>query len=191
MTTKSASTPAVHAPPAHAHRAEPAHGRGHHWKIPLAVALLIGAVASFMMFRGRPDHAAAPTPRAGVDLAWYSHDDGQTWFAEKRNRLNYVTRDGKHAYRCWVYTCDGGKTKFAAYLERYAPEAQKQLEAIVAGKRPADPAILEQISANGIEVKKPGTGSWISIAEPRATELREPVCPGGRTDRPQLVPPTP
>jgi hypothetical protein len=154
------------------------------------VLLLIAAGASLLMFRGGSDRTAAPTP-GGVDLAWYSHDDGQSWFAEKRNRLNYVTRDGRPAYRCWVYTCDGGKTKFAAYLERYAPEAQKQLQAIIDGKRRADPAILEQISANGIEVKKPGAGTWISTADPRAAELKDPACPKGGSDRPQLVPPTP
>ena len=189
MNTKSATTIAPHAhAQAHAHGAESSPGQGQHWKMPLAVVLLIAAVASFFLFRSAGDRAAPPAP--SVDLAWYSHDDGQTWFAEKKNRLNYVMREGKPAYRCWVYTCDGGKTKFAAYLERYAPAAQKQLEAIVAGKRPADPAVLEQISANGIEVKKPGAGNWISLAEPRAAELKEPACPGGGTDRPQLVPPT-
>jgi hypothetical protein len=188
MTTKSPSTAASHAPP-HAGGAEPApHGRGRHWKIPLAVVLLIAAGASFVLFRSAGDRAAGPqTPDA--DLAWYSDDDGKTWFAQKKSRLNYVTRDGRVAYRCWVYTCDGGKTKFAAYLERYAPEAQKQLQAIIDGKRPADPAILEGISANGLEVKKPGAGNWISIADPRAADLKDPVCPGGGNDRPQLVPP--
>ena len=184
MTTKSASTAATHA-----HVGESARGRGQHWKLAVAVVLLVAGVASFFLFRSAADRSAAPT--ASADLAWYSHDDGQTWFAEKKNRLNYVLRDGKPAYRCWVYTCDGGKTRFAAYLERYAPEAQKQLEAIIEGKRPPDPAILEQISANGIEVKKPGAGNWISIANPRAAELKDPVCPGGGADRPQLVPPTP
>jgi len=187
MTSKSAA-PVAQA--AHAHGAEPAHGRGQQWTIAVAVVLLAAAVASFFLFRDRTDRAAA-VGGSSADLAWYSHDDGQTWFAEKRNRLNYVMRDGKHAYRCWVYTCDGGKTKFAAYLERYAPEAQKQLEAIVEGKRPANPAVLEQISANGSEVKKPGVGNWISISDPRAVELKDPTCPGGGTDRPQLVPPTP
>lgn len=152
-----------------------------------AVLVLAAACVWFFLFHKSTEQTSAPAP--GVDLAWYSLDDGQSWFAEKRNRLKYVTRDGKPAYRCWVYTCDGGKTKFAAYLERYAPEAQKQLEAIIDGKRKADPAILEQISANGSEVKKPGAGSWISIADPRAAELRDPACPKGSNDRPQLVPP--
>ena len=186
MTTKSVSAAAA----THEHGAESARGGGQQWKIAVAVVLLVAAVASFFLFRNVADRSA-DAAKSGVDLAWYSHDDGQSWFAEKKNRLNYATRDGKPAYRCWVYTCDGGKTKFAAYLERYAPEAQKQLEAMIAGKRPADPAILEQISANGIEVKKPGTGTWISLAEPRAAELKDPACPGGGTDRPQLVPPTP
>jgi hypothetical protein len=154
------------------------------WKLGLVIVLVVIAVAAFFLRAGQPE----PTPTPAGDLAWYSADDGKTWFADKTNRLNMVMRDGRPAYRCWVYTCDGGKTKFAAYLQRFAPEVEKKLAAFASGQQPPDPAFIEQAISTGLEVKLPLKGTWINIADPRAATIQEPVCPGGAGERPQLVP---
>ena len=157
------------------------------WLITAAALAVIVCGAAMLWMRG--SDAVDATGVASTDLAWYSSDDGKTWFADKKNPLNFVTRDGRPAYRCWVYTCDGGKTTFAAYLQRYAPDAQKKLQAYADGTQSPDPRVLEQIATMGVEVKRPGGSNWISASHEQAWEIQQPTCPGGGSDRPQLVPP--
>lgn len=112
--------------------------------------------------------------------AYYTIDDGQTWFADDINKLSPFDKDGKPAYRVYVFTCDGGRTQFASYLERYTPEAHRKLEAARAQGADADPAIYEEVYLTGMEVKKPGAGQWVKLSDwERSTAISSPICPDG------------
>jgi hypothetical protein len=132
--------------------------------------------------------AAGPAETTAVaGKAWYTTDDGKTWFADDKRRIAPFTHDGLPAYRCWVYTCDRGRTKFVAYLERYSPAAKQQLESIAASHQPPSPGVIDQLTTTGIEVKQPGGTTWVNASDPRAIPLREPRCPGGSATPPQPV----
>ncbi len=111
----------------------------------LKIALLI---APWLIFgRGLMDQSRGPQIPT---QAYYSVDDGQTFFADDINLVPPFEKDGKMAVRAHVFTCDGGKTPFVAYLERYTPEAKGKIEAMKEG---ADPAGMEEVWMTGIEVK--------------------------------------
>src|SRR5438093_6857424 len=84
--------------------------------------LLIAAVFSFLALRARGEREAGAS--AGGPKAWYTIDDGRTWFADAANKVVPFEHQGKQAYRCYVWTCDGGKTKFVSHLERLSPQAR-------------------------------------------------------------------
>lgn len=119
-------------------------------------------------------------PAASAELSegknWYTTDDGQTWFADRVDLVPPFQHNGKTAYRCQVWTCDGGKTKFVSHLERYTTAAKRKLESPAA--RPGEPRHLE---AGDIEVKLPRTGNrgWVHILSRNASAVRTPRCPGG------------
>ena len=56
-------------------------------------------------------------------------DDGATYFPDDANKIPPFTKDGKEAVRARVFSCDGGKTKYVAYLERITPKAKAAIDA--------------------------------------------------------------
>jgi len=60
---------------------------------------------------------------------YYTDDDGSTTFTAAANLLPPFDHNGKQAVRAVMYSCDGGKSKFVAYLERYTVPAKQQIEA--------------------------------------------------------------
>lgn len=159
-------------------------------KIGAAVVLGIAVALLALRMTRSPDSAEASDGGYLADYVWYSVDDGKNWFADKKNAFNEVQRDGKTATRCYLYTCDDGKTRFVAYMERFTPEASKTLKEIVASKSQADASKLESIMLSGVQVKKPG-GSWMPNSDSRALALTDPTCPNDPTKRAQMVLPTP
>ena len=153
---------------------------------------VLAIVGLFLLLRGRggePNSASADIPR--IDKAWYSTDDGKTWFADDKRKLPPFDHDGKLAVRCWVYSCDGGKgAPFAAYLERFEPSAKQRLETLHASKDSAPAGAageIEQLLSNGLEVKKPGAGTWVPAASSAGLTIRQPTCPSDPTKPAQLV----
>jgi hypothetical protein len=104
--------------------------------------------------------SATQGPPSAATKAFYTTDEGQTVFVADMSAVPPFEHDGKLAYRVWMYSCDGGKTKFPGYLERYTPEAKKRIEAARAGGGgAASPA------PGDVELKKPGAGNpWVSRA---------------------------
>ena len=116
---------------------------------------------------------------------WFSTDDGKTWFPEDERRVPPFDHNGKPAYRAYVYTSDGGKTTFLAFLARFTPEGKARLT-----KAPSNLELLhvpELMSFRGLEVKKPGEAQWSKASEPRAAQIRQPTCPEGTKGDPVPV----
>lgn len=124
--------------------------------------------------------------RSGIDAngaesgkAFFTTDDGRTWFVEDVSKLPPFDHTGKTAYRCYVYTIDDGKTKYVSYLERYSEEAKAVLRRPRVRGNNQQERVNEQIVQEGTEVKRPGTGEsgWVKLRDPRAMEIMMPKAP--------------
>ena len=120
--------------------------------------------------------------------AFYTIDDGKTWFADDSKKVPPFKKDGKDAYRAIVYKC-GGKT-FVNHMERFTPDAQKKLEALYAkgGAIANDPSMVGPINDAGLEVKAPGGKEWVKMIDPKAASVMRPNCPDGATDIENVMP---
>jgi hypothetical protein len=124
------------------------------------------------------------------DRGFYSIDDGASTFEDDIMLVAPFQKDGKEAVRAYVYTCDGGKTKFVAYLERYTAKGKKAIEDMrkkqeEAAKNNAPPSpeifAMEQMQFTEREVKKPGTGKWVRASSPEAQTVMQVTCPEGQS----------
>lgn len=97
--------------------------------------------------------------------AYYTSDDGATYYSDRADLVVPFTDNGKEVVRAHVYQCPS-KGKFVAFLQRYTPQAAEALkesqEAKAAGREPKNPGLVAMIDQIGSEYKKPGDGNkWI------------------------------
>jgi hypothetical protein len=118
-----------------------------------------------------------------VSQAWYTDDDGKTWYADDKTLSPPFDHKGKTSVRAFIYSCDGGKTEFVGYLQRYTPEAKQAIEQSRAQVRtenvPPSAALFKDIETSGIEIKKPGESNWVNVRTPQAQAIRKVKCPTG------------
>jgi len=146
----------------------------------IAVAALI--FAAILIY-----HQTLGQPRRNVKLmnsAFYSDDDGQTFFIDDDTKLPPFLHDGKIAVRAAVYRTADGKL-FVAYLQKFSDAQLKEIEAAIA----AHPDEADHWRGGRTEVKKPGDSKWLSwgsYQEPvKAAAYQQamtPVGPGGSTN---------
>jgi hypothetical protein len=116
----------------------------------------------------------------GGNKAYFTIDDGKTWFADDADRITPFDYKGKEAVMCFVYTCDGGKTKFVSYMTRYTAESKKQREGqINEGKKKGLGIRDLALGPAAMEVKRPGGPQWLIMTDPRAQDMMELRCPDG------------
>lgn len=136
-------------------------------------ALLIAATAGGLLvitlllvwsFSGGSTQQTAP------GKAYFTVDDGKTWFQDDVSRIAPFDHNGKTAYRCYLFTGDEGRTMKVGYLERYNEEARALMESHKREKRVPNPLDHRTLMA-GAEVKRPGDKTWISRNDPRAHEI--------------------
>lgn len=127
-----------------------------------------------------------PEPQADLSQAYYSSDDGQTWFADSATRAAPFDQDGKPAMIAYVYSYADGSKTFCGYLAKYTPEAKTAMEASIAtavkaGKPPEAAALLgdREFMKRGILVKKPGDKDWVPYGDPRANAVFTIKSPDG------------
>ena len=83
---------------------------------------------------------------AGTAKAFFSDDDGQSYFADGADKIPPFDHNGKPAVTAHVFRCNGGKP-FVGYLERYTPEGKKRRESRQANKSPHLTAAASKRSA--------------------------------------------
>jgi hypothetical protein len=155
-----------------------------------AVASAVVALLAMAVFAWRSTSLPAGAAAAEAAQSFYSTDDGATFFPAAADLIPPVQVNGKTACRAIVFTCDGGKTKFVGYLERYSPAAKAQLEAARdAMKRGDKNAAPAGPAAGDVEVKKPGGGNrWVSRRGPAAADdLKVTPPPGSSGGAPEMV----
>lgn len=113
--------------------------------------------------------------------AFFSDDDGQTWFIDDDSRIPPFDHNGRIACGVQLYKCGKGKP-FVWLLERYDPTVRASLEK---GMPPGSPPLPESQLARALEVKAPGAKEWVKGSDPgarAASHLLEPTCPDGSTE---------
>lgn len=119
---------------------------------------------------------STPHPGAGRPVnAFYSDDDGQTWFTAPANKLTPFTDEhGKQAVYAFVFKCGG--RPFVGYLMRATDEAR---QAATRSGRSADDVPFNPMYS---EVKKPGGATWVKfdLKDNRPFKaIAIPTCPDG------------
>jgi hypothetical protein len=137
-------------------------------------------------------------PRYGK-IAYYSVDDGKSYFEDSNTKIPPFDYGGKQAYRVHVFSCDGGKTTWVSHLESWKPEARAKLEGIRAIEkqlaekpdpnvpRDKDPMyLLPALAKTNLMVKKPDVpgqppNTWVTEAEDAGAyhKTRGLTCPHG------------
>lgn len=122
--------------------------------------------------------------------AFYTLDDGKTLFEDDAAKAVSFTKDGRLAVRAHVYTCDNGRTRFVAYLERL-PEGMQALPPQEAPAdrpvaKPRNEAEARMLAANAAPsrkpgqfltlVKKPGSKEWLKAGSPDYFPTITPKC---------------
>ena len=137
------------------------------------IVMVVGFIVYSTMGRG-PSGGPPPVE----NRAFYTVDDGATWFAEDATKVPPFDHNGKQAVRAKVYRCDG-KT-FVNHMERYTPDAQKRLQQAYA--RAVNEADVPLPDASATEVKSPGEGQWVLATDPRAVKIIAPKCASGNLE---------
>lgn len=108
---------------------------------------------------------------SGLPNAYYTINDGKTYFVANTSNFPPFEHGGQEAVRAYVFQCGSGK-KFVGFLEKYSPQAKKELDA----GAPLSPTIMRF----GREVKRPGDSRWQSTANMAAeTRIENITCPKG------------
>jgi len=126
--------------------------------VAIAAAIVVFAVGIVYFESPAGDSGRAGAPRK----MFLTIDDGKTFFVGAAEPLPPFQHEGKTAYRAYVFTCDGGKTTWVGYIERYSEQAKaliKEMRKNQAehGGPPSVPSALLE----GIEVSRPGENQWV------------------------------
>jgi hypothetical protein len=135
-------------------------------------------------------HACGGPPKraAGPGKAFFTVDDGKTWFADDATKLPPFDHEGKTAYRAQVFRCGTGEA-FVGFMESYSSENQKQLQAAVDSH---SPDLVDLESELHAMVKKPGDARWVTFSPGADAEYRKVLlatCPDGSGNPAERVDP--
>jgi hypothetical protein len=133
-----------------------------------AAALLVVAMGfvGFQVFGGR-DHGAGSLPGD----AFYTDDNGKTFFKDDVRKIVPFDHKGKQAYRADVFQGSDGK-QFVGLIYRHTDSGRKELGTYFANK-PSDPEGVGRrlMELRGMQVKPIAAGekAWV-LADDVATE---------------------
>lgn len=148
----------------------------------IATMAIVAAAALFFTLRNASSSTSSVT--TVMNKVYCTTDDGATTFVAPMSQVPPFDHEGKIAVRAWVYSCDGGKTKFVGYLERFTPQAKKRIESSTQA-----PGTGGSVGPGDSEVKKPGAGNpWVSEANfAAAAKVMEVKPPPGQSGEPVMV----
>lgn len=143
------------------------------------IAIAVGAI----WYNMQPTTYGPPTK------AFYTVDDGKNLFVDEVNKQTPFDYEGKQAVKAYVYTCDNGKTRFVAYLERL-PEGAKVPAASAVDAPEEAPAPKNEAEARAMStrraapgqftalVRKPGDKDWVKPGDPKYFNIIAVRCTG-------------
>jgi hypothetical protein len=159
--------------------------------VTLATVLIIVVALGYIVFQFIGGSGSPSGSASSSGDAFYSTDDGKTYFADDASNMPPFEKNGQKAYRAYVFTCDGGKTKFVSYLERIPDAAMAEINKLKAQRGqnapPPSPSMLAMIAQQSVEIKQPGQAKWISKRDPAAQAILAVKCPDGQTGSPDPI----
>lgn len=145
-----------------------------------AGAMLIALAAVVIIVTNRPPQ------QADLQKAFFTHDDGKTWFAASAYSVAPFEHDGKEAVQAMVFSYAKGSKQFCAYLTKFTPEGKKRIEeeyakAKAAGKPPESVALLRdrKFIQSVTLVKAPGAKEWMPMNDPKVETVLTIRSPDG------------
>ena len=154
-------------------------------KLPI---LLLAAIIVALIAVIWNNHRNAVAEANARPQAYFSVDDGATYFVESADLIPPFDYKGKPAYRARVFANDAAnQKKWVGYLERYTPQGKSQIERARRGEGDPESVVL-RVLANSVEVKKPGQSNWVVISDASAKAIVEPKSPDGGPDGIQVLP---
>jgi len=137
----------------------------------VAAAILIIAVGIFSFQLRGGDNGMPPAPKN----AFYTDDNGKTFFKDDVNNVSPFTHNGKQAYRVDVFKGSDGQ-QFVGLIYRHTDPGRKEMEQYIS-KRVKDPDGLTRLSIErrGMEVKKLADKTWSLNDEMTSERLQQSV----------------
>lgn len=149
-------------------------------RIGVGAAALLAVVAGILIFFETHQDSAPASANAN---AYFTVDDGKTWFIDDMTKLPPFDKDGKQAVRAFVFRCPDGK-QFVGYVQRFTPAAKQAILAIENGdpnrKGPPDTSGIRMAYTVGRQIKRPGDTRWTSGGDGlKAIQIITVKCPDG------------
>lgn len=144
---------------------------------PRRIAVCVGAVVVLGALLIWHCQSGGPPPVLAGD-AFFSGDDGKTFFIDSSERIPPFQHKGTDAVGARVFVGAPGGKPFVGYLERFSPAGQARAEELQAeraagkGQPGADPVLMANM-----ELKRPGEAEWIKASDPRAVAIRKVMSP--------------
>jgi hypothetical protein len=113
---------------------------------------------------------------ANLTKAYYSTDDGKTFFVDDLNKPYPFEHDGKLAYRAYVYE-EADDVPKVAYLERYTARGLARKEELTTQPVNDGGAEAAKLLLSETEAKKPGMDQWIPASSPMHRAVVQPEYP--------------
>ncbi len=148
----------------------------------LGIGVGVGLIVLAAVAIAAEVRSVRPSGGGHPGLAFYSDDDGQTWYTDSIYKFPPFDHNGRTASRAYVYS--SGKTMFVGFLQRYTPQALAALRKADdngAGSRAALEKLMSSsdIRRAGSELKLPGpTNHWMSGTEFSTQLVKSPVDGG-------------
>jgi len=141
-----------------------------------AVLLLVVIALGVSVYHYLANRRAISTK---VPDAYFTIDDGKTYFTASTENVPPFDYQGKQAVRAYVFECSG--TRFVGYLERYKADArQAKIE------KKATPAT----QIYGRELKRPGEPAWVNSGDQSAVaKIVDVQTPTGMSGSPEPIEP--
>ena len=114
--------------------------------------------------------------------AFYSVDDGDTYFVDDLNKAYPFDHDGKQAYRAYVFKCNQSGKKFVGFIERLNDSGRSRMAELVTQPHENAETQIAQLFATSTEVKKPHDTEWAPVNSAAYGIIVNPSCPDGGND---------
>jgi hypothetical protein len=151
-----------------------------HSKTVTIATLAALAVCSFCAMRQASSVGASPTTKA-----YFSDDDGKTWFDDDALRSFPFDHNARPAYRAHIFRC--GAVTFCGYLECMPDDMRRGIDALPQNWQARAAAV--QSASDQIMVKKPGGMKWAQPGQKEYDGIVDPACPDGSNQKPTPIQP--
>ncbi len=153
--------------------------------IGIGVPVAIVIVAVFFLTR----QILGPSQLEGISSkAYFTTDDTATGqaavnslFAASVSNVPPFDHGGKPAYRAVCFSCNGGRSVWVQFLYRYTPSMYDKVQTAYSDAQAKGNRLDPDLSPfeSGMEVKTPGSGTWIKMSSPAASSVTHVTPPDG------------